>query len=288
MEFAYSIAIFLLIYVILASSLNLIVGHTGLLSLSHAAFYGIGAYASAIIALRLGWSFPLSVLAGAILAGAVAAVLALPLIRLRGDYFVLGSLGFQIIIFDVLYNWDAVTNGPWGLEGIPPPDIFGMRVRADIDYLFAYAPLTAICVFIAHRAARAPFGRVLNAIREDEGAATALGKDVRWFRIRAFALASALAAVAGAMYAHYVTYIDPTTFTFLESVYILSLMVIGGAGNTRGPILGAAVLVVLPELLRFVDLPSTFESNVQAMIYGILLIGFCLFCPKGLMGKDVL
>jgi branched-chain amino acid transport system permease protein len=287
MEFVLSILVLLLIYVVLASSLNLIVGHAGLLSLSHAAFYGIGAYVSALAGLRLGWSFLESALAGAVLAAILAAVLALPLMRLRGDYFVLGSLGFQIIIFDVLYNWDAVTNGPWGLEGIPQPNLLGIEVRTDGDYVLAYIPLAALCVFIAHWAARAPFGRVLNAIREDEGATITLGKDVRWFRMRAFALASALAAVAGAMYAHFVTYIDPTSFTFLESVYILSLMVIGGAGNTRGPILGAVVLVVVPELLRFVGLPTALESNARAMIYGAMLIVFCLFRPKGLVGEDV-
>jgi branched-chain amino acid transport system permease protein len=273
--------------VVLASSLNLVLGHAGLLSLSHAAFYGIGAYVSALTALRFGWGFVASALAAAVVAAALAAFLAIPSMKLRGDYFILGSLGFQVIIHDVIYNWDAVTSGSWGLSGIPHPVLLGTLLRSNAEHLALYLPLAGLCLLVTHRASRGAFGKVLNAIREDEVATVALGKDVRSFRIRAFALASALAAVAGAMYAHYVTFIDPSSFTFVESVYILSLVVVGGAGNTRGPILGAIVLVALPEVLRFVAVPSTYASNVRQVIYGGMLMTFALLRPRGLAGEDI-
>ncbi len=287
MDYVVSVLIFVSIYLVLASSLNLLLGHTGLLSLCHAAFYGIGAYVSALTALRLGWSFGASALAAAAVAAGLAAVLAMPSMKLRGDYFILGSLGFQVIIHDVIYNWDALTNGPWGLSGIPHPVLFGKTLSSSREHLWLYFPLATACVAAAHWVSRAPFGKVLNAIREDEVATLALGKDVRGFRMRAFAFASGLAAVAGAMYAHYVTYIDPTSFTFVESVYILSLVVVGGAGNTRGPVLGAVVLVVLPELLRFVALPAAYASNVRQIIYGLMLVIFALARPRGLAGENV-
>ncbi len=287
MEYAVSILILLAIYLVLASSLNLVLGHAGLLSLSHAAFYGIGAYVSALTALRFGWSFALSTLSAALVAAALAAFLAIPSMKLRGDYFILGSLGFQVIIHDVISNWDSVTSGTWGLSGIPHPMLLGVTFQSNLQHLSLYAPITLLCLFVTHRASRAGFGKVLNAIREDETATTALGKDVRAFRMRAFALASALAAVAGAMYAHYVTFIDPSSFTFVESVYILSLVVVGGAGNTRGPILGAVVLVVLPELLRFVAVPSAYAANVRQIIYGLMLVIFAVMRPKGLVGEDI-
>lgn len=287
MEYLQSVAILLLIYLVLASSLNLIVGHAGLLSLSHAAFYGLGAYVSALTAMRLGWGFAASVLSGLAVAAALAAILAVPSMKLRGDYFILGSLGFQIIIHDILYNWDAVTNGPWGLSGIPRPRLFEAVPSTHAEYLWLYLPVTGLCLFVAHRVSRAPFGKVLNALREDEQATVALGKNVRAFRIRIFAVASGLAAVAGAMYAHYITYIDPSSFTFVESVYILSLVIVGGAGNTRGPILGALVIVLLPEALRFLALPSAYASNIRQLIYGLMLIGFIVWRPKGLAGEDI-
>jgi branched-chain amino acid transport system permease protein len=286
-EYVVTVLILVSIYVVLASSLNLVLGHTGLLSLSHAAFYGIGAYVSALTALRFGWTFALSTVAGAVVAAVLAAILAVPALKMRGDNFILGSLGFQVIIHDVIYNWDAVTSGSWGLSGIPHPTLFGMTVTTNTQHLALYLPLALATVVLLHVASRAPFGKVLNAIREDELAVTALGKSVRSFRIRAFALAAAMAGVGGAMYAHYVTFIDPSSFSFVESVYIVSLVIIGGAGNTRGPLIGAAVLVVLPEVLRFVAVPLAYASNVRQIIYGLLLVVFVLLRPKGLAGEDI-
>ena len=216
MDYALTISILLAIYVVLASSLNVVVGHGGLLSLCHAGFYAIGAYASALAALRFGSSFPLSAASAAIFAAGCAALLALPLIKLKGDYFILGSLGFQIIIIDIIHNADAITNGALGLSGIPRPRFFGFEINTPVKYAVAYLLIAGACVLVLHYLTNSPFGKALNAVREDETAATAFGKAVRSIRIRAFAISAAGAGLAGAMYAHYVTYIDASSFTFTE------------------------------------------------------------------------
>lgn len=288
MDYGLHLVILACIYLVLAPSLNLLVGYTGLLSLSHAAFFGIGAYASALTGLRLGWGFPGGLAVAVVVAGVLAALLAVPSLRLRGDYFILGSLGFQVIIHDVLYNWDPVTNGAWGLSDIPRPRLGPVTLASHGGILLLYAPIALLCLLLVWRVAVSPFGRVLTAIREDETAATALGKDVWGCKMRVFVMASALAAVGGALYAHYVTYIDPTTFGFVESVYILSLVVVGGAGNTRGPVVGVVVLLLLPEAIRFVGFPTSVAGNLRQMVYAAMMLAFLLVRPRGLAGEAVL
>jgi branched-chain amino acid transport system permease protein len=287
MAYFYSILVLFTIYVVLASSLNVVLGHGGLLSLCHGAFYAIGAYTAARFATGLGWNFLLTASLAIIAAAAVAAVLALPLLKLRGDYFILGSLGFQIIIIDFIYNADDITRGAIGISGIPRPRLFGFAVTSQFEYALLYGALAVLWVAVAHYFCTSPFGRALNAVREDEVATTALGKNVRSIRVRAFAVSAAGGGLAGAMYAHYVKYIDPTTFTFTESVYILSLVIVGGVATTRGPILGAALLVAAPEVLRFVGFSSDYDANIRQLLYGVLLIVFAMLRPRGIAGKEV-
>ncbi|MCC6949692.1 MAG: branched-chain amino acid ABC transporter permease [Bradyrhizobiaceae bacterium] len=287
MEYVLSIVILLTIYLILATSLNVVLGHGGLLSLCHAGFYAIGAYAAALTGINLGWSFLPTAAAAVAIAAAVAALLALPLLKLRGDYFILGSLGFQIIIIDIIYNSDWLTNGALGLSRIPRPRISGFEAISHLDYALLYGAVALIAIAVLHYITTSPFGGALNAVREDEVAATALGKNVRSIRVRAFAISAGGAGLAGALYAHYVTYIDPTSFTFTESVYILSLVIVGGVATTRGPILGALLLVAAPEMLRFVGFSSDMDSNLRQLLYGLLLILFAFVRPSGIAGRSV-
>jgi branched-chain amino acid transport system permease protein len=286
-DYILSVCVILTIYVVLATSLNVVLGHGGLLSLCHAAFYGIGAYTSALIALNFGWGFLLSAAAGSLAAAALAALLAIPLLKLHGDYFILGSLGFQIIIFDLIQNADAITNGSLGLSRIPRPQFFGYVISSPMQYAFIYVTIAAVWTILVHYLTHAPFGKALNAVREDETAAVALGKNVRSIRVRAFALSATGAGVAGAMYAHYVTYIDPTSFTFTESVYILSIVIVGGVATTLGPMLGALALVLAPESLRFLGFATDADANLRQLLYGMLLILFAFWRPRGLAGRDV-
>jgi branched-chain amino acid transport system permease protein len=265
--------------------LDLVAGHGGFLSISQAAFYGLGAYTSALLAVQVGIPFCMSILAGMIVAFLASFVVSLPSLRLHGDYFVIATFGFQMILFSVFNNWMRITHGPLGIPGIPQPVIFGWHATSHLDFLILAVAFSCFGYFVVYRLTSSPFGRVLHAIRQDEVLAKALGKNTLYFKVTAFAVSAALAASAGSLYAHYITYIDPTSFTVMESILIISMVIIGGAGSTWGPLVGAVVLVTLPEVLRFVGLPSAAAANLRQIIYGSLLVIMMMFRPRGLMGK---
>ena len=284
MEYLLHIAILIGIYVILAESLNLIVGYTGLLSIAHAAFYGIGAYVAALMALKLDSPFIVNLLCAIIISGLFGGLIGIPSLRIKDHYFVIATFAFQVITFSVLNNWVAFTGGPMGLPGIPQPVIFGLTIWSHVEFLVLVSVFCVICVWIIHRIVQSPFGRVLKAIREDEVFALAAGKNVAAYKVLVFVIGAGMAAVAGVLYAHYISFIDPTSFTVMESIFIISIVIIGGAGSLWGPVVGAIVLVILPEALRFVGLPSSVAANIRQILYGGLLVVFMLWRPKGLMG----
>lgn len=285
MNYLLHILIMINIYFILSLSLNLLVGYTGLLSICHAAFYGIGAYISTLFMIKLGMNFFPALLIGVLGAAIASLIVAIPSLRLKGDYFILTSLGFQVIVFGILYNWVAVTRGPYGIPGIPRPKVLGFEFGSIPTYFILSGIFALLAIFVLWRFTSSPFGRVLKAIREDELATKALGKNVTNFKILAFMIAAGIAAIAGSLYAGYVTYIDPTSFTLDESIFILSIIIIGGAGNLRGPIIGSAILIVLPEALRFLGIPDTIAPNVRQMIYGALLIILMRLRTQGIAGE---
>lgn len=275
----------LCIYGILALSLNLLIGYAGLLSLAHAAFYGIGAYASTLLMVRLGLNFFPALLIGLLISGSLALLIAYPSLRLKGDYFVLASLGFQIIVFSILYNWIGLTRGPYGIPGIPRPTIFGFEFNSLISYFFLTAVVFILIFLLSLHLCQSPFGRALKSLREDEIAAKVMGKDVSSLKIWVFITAAGLAAVSGSLYAGYITYIDPTSFTLDESIFIIAIVLMGGSGNLKGPLAGVLFMIILPEFLRFLGLPDTIAPNVRQMIYGLLLILLMRYRPQGLAGE---
>ena len=273
------------IYAMLAMSLNLAAGYGGLLSLCHAAFYGLGAYVTTLLMLSAGLNFFPALGCAILLTAFLSLLIAVPSLRLRGDYFVLATLGFQIIVFAVLYNWVGLTRGPYGITGIPVPEIFGIEINSVARFLVFTAVVSGISMAILRLLAHSPFGRVLRAVRDDELAAAALGKNVTMLKTVAFVLAAAFAAIPGALFAGYMRYIDPTGFTLTESIFILSMVVIGGAGSFWGPLVGAVLLVLLPEALRFLQMPDSVAANLRQVVYGLLLIVLMRFRPQGLMGE---
>lgn len=285
MNYLLHILIMITIYFILSLSLNLLVGYTGLLSLCHAAFYGIGAYTSTLLIMKLGLNFPLALIAGMAVSMLLSLLVAYPSLRLKGDYFVLTSLAFQIIVFSILYNWVSLTRGPYGIPGIPHPRLFGFEFGSLPSFLALSSALAFLVFLVLYRLSSSPFGRVLKAIREDEIAASALGKRIPSFKIWAFVIASGIAAISGSLYAGYVTYIDPTSFTLGESIFILAILLVGGSGNLKGPIVGTLFMVILPEALRFLGIPDTVAPNVRQMIYGVLLIALMYLRPQGIAGE---
>lgn len=285
MEYFLHIFVLGCVYAILALSLDLLAGQTGFLSIAHAAFYGIGAYTSALLVTNHGVPFLVGVVMGMVAATLISFVTSLPSLRLHDDYFVIATFGFQMILFSILNNWMALTRGPLGIPGIPQPVIFGWHIDSHWEFLVLSSGFAVVAYAVVWRLSNSPFGRVLHAIREDEVFAKALGKNTLRFKVTAFAVGAALAASAGSLYAHYITYIDPTSFTVMESILIISMVIIGGAGSTWGPLIGAVVLVTLPEALRFVGLPSSVAANLRQILYGALLVIMMMFRPRGLVGK---
>jgi branched-chain amino acid transport system permease protein len=285
MDYFLHILVLIGIYTTLSVSLDLLVGHTGLLSIAHAAFYGLGAYTSALLAVQLGAPFPVGVLAGMVMAALVSVIVSLPSLRLHEDYFVIATFGFQMIIFSIFNNWIELTRGPLGVPGIPQPVILGWAVQSHFKFVILLTLLASFAFLVVGLITTSPFGRVLRAIREDEVFAQAMGKNTLRFKITAFAVSAMLAALAGSLYAHYVTYIDPTSFTMMESILVISMVIIGGAGSRWGPVIGAVVLVTLPEALRFLGLPSAVAANLRQVIYGILLVLMMVVRPQGLVGR---
>ena len=285
MEYLLHILILIGIYVILSVSLNLIAGYAGLLSIAHAAFYGVGAYVAALMALNLHSPFLLNIICAVILSGLLGALVGIPSLRIRDDYFVIATFAFQVITFSVLNNWVSFTSGPMGLPGIPQPVIFGLKISSHLGFLAMVGFFCVTILLITRRIVRSPFGRVLKAIREDEVFAQAAGKNVAAYKVLVFMIGAGMASVAGVMYAHYISFIDPTSFTVMESIFIISIVIIGGAGSLWGPVVGAVVLVTLPELLRFLGLPSSVAANVRQILYGGLLVAFMMWRPQGLLGE---
>ena len=283
------------IYVIVALSLNLLVGYCGLLTLAHAGFYAIGGYAYALLALRYGWTFAPAIGVAVLLAGLLSLTVSLPAWRLKGDFFVLVSLAVQALIFCVIYNWSDsnapfgtwknLTNGPFGIAGIPKPSLGGFQFVNPNTFVWLATSMAALCGFVIWRLKKSPWGRVLISMREDELAARTLGKNTRMLKLQAIAIASGLVAIAGALYAAHLTYLDPSCASLDESILMLSMVIVGGIGNFRGPIVGALTLVALPELLRFAHLPNAIAANLRLATYGLLLVLMMHFRPKGLSGE---
>lgn len=285
MEYLIHILIIACIYIILTISLNLIVGFTGLAALGHIAFACIGAYTSSLLALNFGISPWIGLVFGAFLAAILGLVIGYPSLRLKGDYLALATFGLGIIVYSVAKNWVSLTRGPMGLSGIPSFSIFGYEISNVWSYLILVAVFVAITYFVIRNITDSPFGRILNGIREDEIAIQSLGKNVTKYKLIVFIIGAFFAGIAGILYAHYITFIDPSSFTVMESITVLLMVVFGGMASLSGSFVGAFVLVVFPELLRFLGMPSAVAAPLRQMIYGLLLIVLMIWRPQGLMGK---
>jgi branched-chain amino acid transport system permease protein len=273
------------IYAILATSLNLLVGYSGIFSLAHAAIFGIGAYASALAALNLGLGFWGGLLVAAVTGALAAALVGIPSLRVAGDYYVVASFGLQVVIVTVFTEWTSVTNGHAGLPGIPRPRVFGWEIDSPFQYVVLALGLAALTYAICHRLTSSAFGRVLQAIRDDEIAAQAMGRNVVLVKIVVTSLSSGLGALGGSLYAHYITYVNPSSFTLHESIFIVSLVILGGSDRLAGPLVGAVILLAVPEALKFLHIPDTVAAPMRQILYGALLILFMFVRPEGILGR---
>ncbi len=289
------------IYLILAHAMNLVTGFAGLLVFCLAAFYGIGAYAFTLLQVgtpehalsgellfSAALPFPVALL-GAGLAGALAALgIGVLALRFRGDFFIFTTLGFQMIVYVVLYNWIDLSRGAFGIYGIPRPELFGWVVDETWEYVLLIGLVDLVVLSLLFVLYRSPFGLSLKALRDNERAAESLGISAFRQYLAALVVAGGCAAIAGGLYAAYVTYIDPTSFDLNESIFIVSLLLLGGSGNIRGPFVGVLVMLLLPEILRFMGLPDAVAANVREIIYGLILVLLMYWRPKGLAGDFAL
>ena len=273
------------IYTILAVSLNLLVGYAGIFSLAHAAIYGIGAYASALVALKLGLGFWGGLVVAAVAGACAAALVGIPSLRVAGDYYIVASFGLQVVILTVFMNWTDLTNGHAGLVGIPRPRVFGLVIDNPFKYVVLSLALAALTYAVCRRLTGSAFGRTLRAVREDEIAAQATGKNVVLVKIVITTISSALGALGGSLYAHYITYINPSSFTLEESIFIASLVILGGTERLAGPVVGAFILLAVPEALKFLAIPDTVAAPTRQILYGSLLILFMFVRPEGILGR---
>lgn len=285
MEYLINLAILFCIYGMLALSLNLVVGMTGLLSLAQAAFYGIGAYACAIGMTSLGLGFFTTILLGILVNGVLAFIVGKILSRFQGDYYAIVSAGLSIIVFSVLLNWKDLTNGPLGIFGISKPAVFGYQLNSNFAYLLLCLLAVALSYWFYSWVDRSSFGRTLKAIREDEQLARSMGYNTKHFKSIIFVVSAAMSGIAGAMFASYIAFIDPSTFQLKEGIFLFTIIIVGGLSSAWGSIIGALILISLPEVLRFIGLPYETAAQMQQIIYGGMLVLMMVLKPQGLFGK---
>lgn len=273
MDYLLHLFVFVLIYGMVALSLNVASGFTRLISLAQAGFFGVGAYTTAILAASYGWPFWINLAVGMVATGVVAWPVALVALRTVEDYFIICTLGMGVILYSVMNNWIELTRGPLGIPGIPAVTFLGHPVIAKWEWVLLTTMFYAGIFCLARNLKRSALGRILVAISEDEIFCQSLGKNVGLAKLQSFVLGAMLAAVPGALYAHYVSYIDPTSFTIHESIFILSIIIVGGMGNLWGCLAAAAFMILTPEVLRFLGLPSGVAANIRQMLYGAALVG---------------
>lgn len=276
MDYIYHLITFITFYTILASSLNLFSGYTGLLSLAHAGFYGIGAYTSALLSTHYGLSPFINIFIAMLFSGLIAFAISFIALRTYEDYFVVVTLGIQIIIFSLMNNLTDLTNGPLGIVGI---DSFPFLDNS-LGFMIFSIIIALVIYGLLYNFSKSHYALNLKGIKEDEIYMQSLGRDVKRLKIEVFVISASLASVAGVLYAHYISYIDPTSFTVDESIFILSIVIIGGVGNLKGAFLASSFMVLLPELLRFVGLPDSIGANIRQIIYGLILIGVIIWQEK--------
>jgi branched-chain amino acid transport system permease protein len=267
---AYYLQIIILvgINIIMASSLNLITGFTGQLSIGHAAFMSVGAYASALVTLKLGLPFFVSLLCGGLVAAFFGILIGIPTLKLKGDYLAIATLGFGEIVRIVFLNLE-ITGGAVGLRGIPKDTTLAWVIIAVL-----------VTLFVLYRIIRSRVGRALIAIREDETAAESMGINTTYYKILAFGVGAFFAGLGGGLFSHYFRYIQPNSFGFLKSIEYLCMVVLGGLGNMCGSIIGAAALTAIPELLRA-------SADYRQLFYGAILVLMMRLRPEGIMGEGI-
>ncbi len=283
MDYIVNILVFVLIYAVLVQSLNLIMGYVGVISMGHAVFSAIGAYTAALISLHLGCNFLIGMAAGFLLAAIVGALLAIPSLRVRDEYLIVFTVGFQMVAYEFMLTARGITEGQGGIPNIPVPRLFGFEFNTPIKFFPLAFGVAVACFCIVWQLVHSPFGRVLKAIREDESACRALGKNTLKFKVLVFAIGGGIAAIAGSSLAYFITFVSPVSFSIEISISIIVMVILGGEANFWGPLVGAAIIVGLPEVLRFVPGAAGVVDVLREIFYGLILMFMMIFRPQGIL-----
>jgi len=275
-DYQLQVAVMVGIFALLALSLNVLSGYAGMISLGHAGFFLIGSYTSAILATRYAMPFPVSLAAAVALTAASGLLLAVPAMKLSGHFLAVITIAFGLILHLLSINLEFITNGVSGISNIARPGIGGWSLKSDLAYYFFVLGVLALVCLLVSAYTRSGYGRALSALRDDEVAAGCMGVNVNLAKIHAFVISAAIAGLAGCLYAHYVRYINPESFTLDISIRILIMMVVGGIGSIFGSLVGALVVYVLPEALRFLN-------DYYYLVFGFVIILLMLFLPRGLV-----
>ena len=273
--------VLILIYIPLVLSVNLITGFTGMLTMGNAAFYGVGAYTSVLLMMRLDLSWPVAFLGAGIVAALFGVVVGVPCLRVGGDYITLMTIGFNVILFSVATNWTEMTRGPMGIPGVPPASIGPITFNTLLEQYYLFLVIVALCVLFMVRLTRSHIGRALLAIREDEIAASTLGVNLEFHKVLAFTCGALWAGFAGSMLAHSLTFVGPQSFTIDESINQLQMAILGGLGSIPGSIIGATIMVSIPQVFQDI-------YKYRMLINGILLLVLMAVRPQGIMGASAL
>lgn len=280
-----NLAVLISINAILAVTLNFILGYAGIFSIAHALFFGVGAYTAAFVAMKLGAGFLSGTAAGMALAALISLFLALPALRVRGEYFVAASLGLQMLAITMFTEWKSVTGGIGGLTNIPPARILGFEITQPEHFLVLSLICLILIMLIIRALVRSSFGRSLKAIRDDETAASAYGKNVAVIKTTAVVVSSALAAVAGSLYAFYLSFINVESFVLETSIQLMAMVIIGGTATLVGPLIGTILILLLPAGLSYLPyLPPTEIGSIQQIAYGLAMVLLMIYRPGGLWG----
>lgn len=270
------------IFAILSVSLSFLIGHLGIFSMAHAALFGVGAYTSAYLTVMHGWSYLPATLAAVVVTGLGGVVMAVPTLRVSGDYFIVASFALQVVASSIFGNWSAVTGGTGGIPGILRPNVAGVDLFEDNAFLTYSAVITVVVAGLSYWLVRSPYGRMMHTIRDDEVVAVTMGKPVRTTKVAVTVLAAAFAGLAGVVYGQYLMYISPGSFDVSTSVSIITMVVVGGMTSIGGAVIGAAIIVAIPQVLDQLNLAQSVAGPLQQILFGVLLIVIMFVRPGGM------
>ncbi len=271
-----NVLVFMGVNTMLAIALNLLLGYAGQISLGHAGFFGLGAYLSGVLTVTYSWNPWLAMPLAAVVVGLAAFLIGFPILKLKGHYLAMATLGLGIIIYIVFNETVELTGGPSGLSGIPSLDLFGITFDSDLENYYLIWSFVLVTMLLALNLANSRVGRALRSVHDSEVAARVMGVNARLLKVQVFALSAVICSVAGSLYAHTMTFIAPASFGFNFSVELLTMVVVGGLGSIYGSFLGAALLTMLPELLRE-------AKDYDIIVYGVILMLMVIFMPGGLV-----